>query len=141
MATGDELSAALARAARVAARVRDPEAAGEGARHPLLRRHPESGRVALYVSARERLVAARRDGRRLAGTEAEALIDAVHAQASGGVPVRRHRWRAGQLLLTDNRSTLHAADHSAVVGTRTLHRVMVRGERPIAAGPRRRLRA
>ena len=117
----------------VASRVPDPAAAGEGTWHPVLRRHPTERRTALYVSARERLVAARRDGVPLGEDEATALIDAAHRQAVDGAPLERHRWRAGQLLLTDNRSTLHAADHSAVVGPRTLHRVMVRGERPVAA--------
>ena len=117
----------------VASRVPDPAAAGEGAWHPVLRRHPGSGRTALYVSARERLAGARRAGVTLGEAEATALIDAAHRQAIGGAPLERHRWRAGDLLLTDNRSTLHAADHSAVLGVRTLHRVMVRGERPIAA--------
>lgn len=119
----------------VASRVPDPDAAGAGVWHPVARRHPTSGRTALYVSARERLVAARRDGVTLPPGEATALIDAAHAQATGGVAAERHAWRSGDLLVTDNRSTLHAADHSAVVGARTLHRVMVRGERPIAARP------
>lgn len=117
----------------VASRVADPDAAGAGCWHPVLRRHPELDRVALYVSARERLVSARRHGQRLSDADAQALIDAAHDQACTGVPSERHAWRDGDLLLTDNRSTLHAADHSAVRGTRTLHRVMVQGEAPIAA--------
>ena len=117
----------------VASRVADPEAAGSGAWHPVLRRHPDLARVALYVSARERLVAARRHGERLDEGEAGALIDAAWEQACTGAPVERHTWRDGDLLLTDNRSTLHAADHSAVDGVRTLHRVMVAGEVPLAA--------
>lgn len=116
----------------VASRVADPSAAGAGAWHPVLRVHPVTGRTALYVSARERLVAARRDGKALEKREAAELIDAAHGQASTGAPVERHVWRAGDLLLTDNRSTLHAAVHDDVVGLRTLHRVMVEGERPIA---------
>ncbi len=117
----------------VASRVPDPSAAGDGAWHPVLRRHPVTGRVALYVSARERLVAARRDGEPLDEHQAMELIDAAHEQARVGAPVTRHVWRPGDLLLTDNRSALHAAVHDDVVGIRTLHRVMVRGERPIAA--------
>ena len=116
----------------VASRVARPDEAGEGVWHPVVRLHPTIGKPALYVSARERLVQARRDGVVLSEADATALIDAAHALAMHGAPRRSHRWSAGDLLLTDNRSTLHAADHSAVVGERTLHRVMVRGERPVA---------
>lgn len=115
----------------VASRVSDPSAAGDGAWHPAIRRHPSCDRPALYVSARERLVAARRKGERLSDEEAEALIARACAQATRGAAEYRHVWAAGQLLLTDNRSTLHRADHAAVSGVRTLHRVMVRGEVPI----------
>jgi len=117
----------------VASRVADPAAAGAGAWHPVLRRHPDIDRAALYVSARERLTAARRFGASLSEHEAAELIDAACEQACSGAEIKRHAWRAGDLLLTDNRSTLHAADHSAVDGMRTLHRVMVAGEVPLAA--------
>ena len=73
-----------------------------------------------------------RNGAELTANDADALIDTAHEQAMNGAPRLAHRWSAGDILLTDNRSTLHAADHSAVVGTRTLYRVMVQGEAPIA---------
>jgi len=116
----------------VASRVADPAAAGEGAWHPVLRRHPDVDRVALYVSARERLIAARRHGEPLDEAQARELIPGRQTCRCTGAPVHRHVWRPGDLLLTDNRSTLHAADHSAVDGVRTLYRVMVAGEVPVA---------
>ncbi|MEM8579262.1 MAG: TauD/TfdA family dioxygenase [Pseudomonadota bacterium] len=97
--------------------------------HPLLRRNPLTGRTALFLTARARL-------RRLVladGTDRSDLLDMLYAHSSTFQPPRAHRWRAGDVVLWDNRCTLHAADHSAVVGTRTLYRGMVRGEVPEAA--------
>ncbi|MEM9565619.1 MAG: TauD/TfdA family dioxygenase [Actinomycetota bacterium] len=108
----------------VPTRVGDPGRAGEGAWHPVLRPHPVTGRTAFYLSARERLVGARRHGVELTDVEASTLIDRVHDHATTAVVPSRHRWRAGDVLVVDNRCTLHAADHSAVDGVRTLHRVM-----------------
>lgn len=107
-------------------RVDQPDQAGEGHWHPLLRLHPLTGKPALYLSARERLAGARRNGRALPGPEARRLIDHIHDHATSSVAPYRHRWRAADVLLIDNRCTLHAADHSAVEGVRTLHRVMCR---------------
>ena len=45
----------------------------------------------------------------------------------------RHQWQPGDVVIWDNRCTLHKADHSGVVGDRVLHRGMVAGEAPIAA--------
>lgn len=105
-------------------RVGDPDSAGAGHWHEVQRRHPLTGRIALYLSARERLAAARRHGVELAGPDADRLIDRLHDHATTAVPPHRHRWRAGDVLIIDNRCTLHAADHSSVDGARTLHRVM-----------------
>ena len=102
---------------------------GEGTEswQPLLRRHP-SGSEALYLSVPERVV-------EVEGCSPEAsreLVDGLYASAVAQ-PQIRHEWQAGDLLVWDNRSTLHKGDHSAVVGERTLHRGMVRGELPILA--------
>lgn len=105
--------------------------------HPLFRRHPISGRTALYLSTPERCTAIRgvegmseEDGR---GEVGRALIAELFAHSTQGDGLLRHRWRPGDVVMWDDRSTLHKADHSAVSGTRRLHRGMVRGERPLAA--------
>ena len=107
--------------------VDDPDGAGDGHWHPVIRSHPVTGRLALYLCARERLAAARRNGVELSGPHAERLIDRVHRHATGAVQPHRHQWGAGDVLLIDNRCTLHAADHSMVEGPRTLYRVMCLG--------------
>ena len=91
---------------------------------PLIRRHP-SGADALYISVPERMVEV--DG--MEAGEARELLDDLYARVTAREPLR-HRWRTGDLLIWDNRTTLHKGDHSAVVGERTLHRGMVRGEVP-----------
>ena len=94
---------------------------------PLLRRHP-SGSEALYLSVPERVV----EVEGCSEAEARELVDALYATAIAQ-PQIRHEWVVGDLLIWDNRTTLHRGDHSAVVGERTLHRGMVRGELPVLA--------
>ncbi len=97
--------------------------------HPLFRRHPDTGRTALYLSTPERCV----DLELPDGTRQAALIEALYAHSTDPAHEWRHRWSAGDIVIWDNRCTLHKADHSAVVGDRVLHRGMVAGEAPIAA--------
>ena len=100
------------------------------ARHPLFRRHPETGRTALYLSTPERCTG-------LAGfaeAEGRRLIEAVYAHSTRAEAVYRHSWQGNDLLVWDNRCTMHRADHSNVVGDRILHRGMCAGEQPESAG-------
>ncbi|MBM2577444.1 TauD/TfdA family dioxygenase [Jannaschia sp. Os4] len=97
--------------------------------HPLLRRHPVSGKTALWLSTPERCVAlALADG-----TRADDLVPRLYAHATDPAHQWRHRWRGGEVLIWDNRCTLHRGDHSRTVGERVLHRGMVAGEIPLAA--------
>ena len=93
--------------------------------HPALRRHPVTGRAHLFVTVPERLSAL--DG--MDDADTPPLMQSVYAHAISG-PCARHDWRPGDLLIWDNRSTLHRGDHAAVIGDRTLHRGMVEGEIP-----------
>ncbi|WP_179379103.1 TauD/TfdA dioxygenase family protein [Jannaschia marina] len=97
--------------------------------HPLFRRHPVSGRTALFLSTPERCV----DLELADGTRQAALIEALYAHSTDPAHEWRHRWSEGDIVIWDNRCTLHKADHSAVVGDRVLHRGMVAGEVPVAA--------
>ena len=116
--------------ARVLHRVTGVEAPGEReAWHPLFRRHPTSGRTALFLSTPERCVALRHAD----GTREDDLIPALYAHSTDPAREWRHRWGPGDVVAWDNRCTLHRADHAAVVGDRVLHRGMVAGEAPVAA--------
>ncbi|WGH79411.1 TauD/TfdA dioxygenase family protein [Jannaschia ovalis] len=106
---------------------------GDGAEtetwHPLLRRHPVSGRVALWLSTPERCV----DLELADGSRVPQMVAELYAHSTDPAHHWRHRWKAGDIVIWDNRCTLHKADHSAVVGDRVLHRGMVGGEEPVAA--------
>ncbi|MEM7488580.1 MAG: TauD/TfdA family dioxygenase [Pseudomonadota bacterium] len=116
--------------ARVLHRVTGVETAGETETwHPVFRRHPISGRTALFLSTPERCV----DLELADGSRAPDLIADLYAHSTDPAHEWRHRWSEGDILIWDNRCTLHKADHSAVVGDRVLHRGMVAGERPMAA--------
>lgn len=97
--------------------------------HPLFRRHPLTGETALYLSTPARCVAV--DGFEPAmGARIVALL---YRRSFAAANVYRHNWRAGDILIWDNRVTMHRADHGAVSGPRTLHRGMVAGEVPLPA--------
>jgi taurine dioxygenase len=103
--------------------------AGGTTRHPLFRRHPRTGEVALYLSTPERCTA-------LSGVDdatSARAIDALYRHSTRPANVYRHEWRAGDVVVWDDRVTMHRADHADVDGDRVLHRGMVRGEIPLPA--------
>jgi taurine dioxygenase len=105
------------------------EGAQTRAWHPLFRRHPISGRVALWLSTPARCTDLRLPG----GLRKPELVAELYAHATDPAHEMRHAWRPGDVVIWDNRCTLHRGDHSAVAGDRVLHRGMVLGEAPLAA--------
>jgi taurine dioxygenase len=103
--------------------------AGGATRHPLFRRHPRSGEIALYLSTPERCSA-------LSGVDdatSARTIAALYRHSIRAANVYAHAWRAGDVLVWDDRLTMHRADHDGVSGDRVLHRGMVLGEVPLPA--------
>ena len=96
--------------------------------HPIFRKHPVTGRTALFLSTPERCT--KIEG--LSDEEARETIRFLF-EHSIAQPLYRHRWKAGDVVMWDNRCTLHKADHSGVTGARRMHRGMVQGEVPLAA--------
>ncbi|MDB9528355.1 TauD/TfdA family dioxygenase [Oscillatoria sp. CS-180] len=95
--------------------------------HPLFRQHPISGRTALFLSTPERCQA-------ISGLEATLGHRAIRVLYKHSIrPHRlyRHRWQSGDIVIWDNRCTMHRADHSQVLGDRVLHRGLVSGEVPL----------
>jgi taurine dioxygenase len=93
--------------------------------HPIVRTHPETGRKALYLGRRAH---AKVEG--LAEAQSEALLDALWEHATAPRFTWHHQWRAGDLLMWDNRCTLHRRDSFDESARRIMHRTQSRGTRP-----------
>ena len=93
--------------------------------HPIVHTHPETGRKALYLGRRAQ---ARIDG--LASDDSDAVLDALWDHATASRYTWHHRWRAGDLLIWDNRCTLHRRDAFDSSARRIMHRTQTRGTRP-----------
>ena len=90
---------------------------------PVARRHPETGRTALYVSPGYTIGIAG-----LPDDQAQALLAELFAHQGQARFVYRHRWQPGMLLMWDNRCLVHAATGGYPGHRRLLHRITV-GER------------
>jgi taurine dioxygenase len=99
----------------------DPRTA-PGAVHPLVCRHPETGRRVLYLGRRRNAYLL---GLELA--ESEALLEQLWAFVDRPELAFEHRWRAGDLILWDNRCTMHRRDAFDPSARRVLHRTQVKG--------------
>ena len=98
-----------------------------GAVHPVVRRHPVSGRRGLFLG--------RRRNAYLTGLpleESESLLDALWAHATRPELVWTQRWRLGDLVLWDNRCTMHRRDAFDPSTRRLMWRTQVSGE-PVQA--------
>ena len=89
--------------------------------HPVFRRHPISGRTALYLSTPERCQSI--SG--LDDVEAKEMIEFLYLHSTAEENTYRHAWSAGDVVMWDNGCVLHRADHADVVGDRVMHRGMV----------------
>lgn len=99
-----------------------------GALHPLVCRHPESGRRVLYLG--------RRRNAYIVGvplSESEALLDELWSYATREELTWYNQWRVGDLVMWDNRCTMHRRDSFDAGDRRIMHRTQIKGEaRPAA---------
>ena len=105
----------------------DPRLA-PGMMHPLVCTHPDSGRQMLYLGRRRM---AWLEGLSLA--ESDALLDEIWAHATAQALVWTHVWQVGDLVLWDNRCTMHRRDPFDADTRRVMHRTQVKGAAPPAA--------
>lgn len=95
--------------------------------HPLIRAHPANGRRALWVSTgtvKEIVGMPNPDGLK--------LIDELVEFVTQDRFVYRHKWRVGDILVWDNRCTLHTGTlYDDKKYTRLMHRLWAKGEKPV----------
>ena len=93
--------------------------------HPIFRTHPVTGRKSLYVNRlmTEYIVDMPRE-------ESDALLKRVFDHQEQAQFQYEHRWQVGDLLMWDNRCTLHARRDFDDQHLRKLRRVTVKGEKP-----------
>ena len=96
-----------------------------GTFHPLVYPHPETGRRALYLGRRRNAYI---EGWSL--DDSDALLDEIWAHATRESLTWRHQWRAGDLVLWDNRCTMHRRDAFDPTARRVMHRTQIRVRRP-----------
>jgi taurine dioxygenase len=108
--------------------VRTPQEIAEtpDVEHPLVRTHPETGRKALYLNPNrlDRIVGLER-------AESDALLDALSDEARKPRHHFGHVWQAGDIVIWDNRATMHRVVNDYPMGEpRIMQRVLIEGDKP-----------
>ena len=99
-----------------------------GALHPLVCTHPETGKRGLYLGRRRN---AYLPG--LSLDESEALLDELWGYATRPELSWYNDWRVGDVVIWDNRCTMHRRNPFPADSRRVMHRTQVKGQtRPTA---------
>ncbi len=93
-----------------------------GPSHPIIRKHPDTGRDALYLGRRPYAYV---NG--LSLTDSEALLDTLWSYATREEFTWHHQWRLGDILIWDNRCTMHRRDAIDPQTRRIMHRTQCHG--------------
>jgi taurine dioxygenase len=105
----------------------DPHQA-PGAWHPAVLKHPANGRPTLYLGRRRNSYI---EG--MSPAESDAVLEALWAHIAQPRFIYEHVWRLGDLVLWDNRSTMHRRDPFDGAARRVMHRTQIKGrDRPVA---------
>ena len=107
----------------------DDPVASPGALHPLVCTHPETKRRLLYLGRRRNAYI-----QGLPLSESESLLDQLWSYATREEHTWHNEWRVGDLVLWDNRCTMHRRDAFDSNARRVMHRTQIKGDtRPSAS--------
>jgi taurine dioxygenase len=99
-----------------------------GVFHPLVCTHPETGRRMLYLGRRRNAYIEHFDL-----TQSEALLDTLWSYTDRPEFAWHTVWQLGDLVLWDNRCTMHRRDPFDPAARRVMHRTQIKGQaRPSA---------
>ena len=96
------------------------------ASHPVVRVHPETGRKNLFVNPKFTV--------RLADmpeAQSDGLLRLLYDHMTRPEFVVRYHWSPGTLAMWDNRATMHYGIYDYEGDQRVMHRVTLRGDRPV----------
>jgi taurine dioxygenase len=93
--------------------------------HPVVRTHPETKRKLLYISRHVSHFAG------MPRDESDDLLERLMRHATEARFVFRHRWRPRDVVMWDNRCTMHCATpYDTCTERRVIHRTVVKGDVP-----------
>jgi len=93
--------------------------------HPILRTHPETGRRSVFLGDHAECI----EG--IDYDEGRRLVDEINELISPEELVYRHRWEPGDLIVWDNRCTMHRATaYDTTNDRRVMRRCTVNGDAP-----------
>ncbi len=95
---------------------------------PMVRKHPVTGRKSLYISP---IYNDEVEG--MEAAEARRLLDELTAFAEQKRFVYRHRWDPDDVVMWDNRCTMHQVTPFDPTERRVMHRTTIVGEGPVLA--------
>lgn len=98
-------------------------------RHPIVRTHGETGRNCLYIGAKA-------DSAWIVGLpldENREILDELTARVARPEYHWVQVWEQGDMIMWDNRCTMHRRDGWAAAEERVMHRTTTRGEKPYFA--------
>jgi taurine dioxygenase len=96
-----------------------------GPLHPIVRTHPHTGRKALYLG--------RRFGAYIPGLsleDSERLLDGLWAKCGEAGNTWAQKWQVDDMIIWDNRATMHRREQFVGAGLRRMHRLTTLGEKP-----------
>ncbi len=97
--------------------------------HPMVRRHPVTGAKSLYISSiYNDAIEGLDDG------AAAKLIEELTEFSSQPKYMYRHSWEPDDVLMWDNRCTVHAVTPHDPAERRVMHRTTIVGSEPVLAG-------
>lgn len=92
--------------------------------HPLVRRHPETQRIGLYITGHAQKIEGWSE------QDSKALLDRLMSACTSEERVYRHHWRKGDFVIWDNRCMLHKAEGFHPDHARIMNHVRVAGTEP-----------